>query len=74
MAAATGTYCCQFIYYQPLIVLNADEFKIPHNAGTIAYLTQAGYAIGSYFKSNTSVFDPPEARNRMNTVFMSFSF
>jgi hypothetical protein len=58
MAAATGLIVANLYYCQPLIVLNADEFKIPHaNAGTIAYLTQAGYAIGSYFKSNTSVFD-----------------
>jgi predicted MFS family arabinose efflux permease len=36
-------------YCQPLIVLIADEFKIPHaDAGTITYLTQAGYAIGLF--------------------------
>jgi hypothetical protein len=73
MAAATGLIVANLYYCQPLIVLNADEF-FPHaNAGTIAYLTQAGYAIGSYFKSNTSV-SIHQARNRMNTVFMSFSF
>jgi hypothetical protein len=54
--AATGLIVANLYYCQPLIVLNADEFKIHVNAGTIA-LTQAGYAIGSYFKSNTSVFD-----------------
>jgi predicted MFS family arabinose efflux permease len=50
MAVATGLIVANLYYCQPLIVLIADEFKIPHaDAGTIAYLTQAGYAIGLFF-------------------------
>lgn len=50
MAAATGLIVANLYYCQPLIVLIADEFKIPHaDAGTITYLTQAGYAIGLFF-------------------------
>jgi predicted MFS family arabinose efflux permease len=49
MAAATGLIVANLYYCQPLIVLIADEFKIPHaDAGTITYLTQAGYAIGLF--------------------------
>jgi hypothetical protein len=47
MAAATGLIVAN-LYYQPLIILIA-EFNIPNaDAGTITYLTQAGYAIGLF--------------------------
>lgn len=50
MAAATGLIVANLYYCQPLIVLIADEFHISHSeAGTITYLTQAGYAIGLFF-------------------------
>ncbi|MEO7978540.1 MFS transporter [Flavobacterium sp.] len=50
MAVCTGLIVANLYYCQPLIVLIANEFKIPEaNAGTIAYLTQAGYAIGLFF-------------------------
>lgn len=50
MAACTGLIVANLYYCQPLIVLIAQEFKITEtNAGTIAYLTQAGYAIGLFF-------------------------
>lgn len=50
MAVATGLIVANLYYCQPLIILIADEFNIPHaDAGTIAYLTQAGYAIGLFF-------------------------
>jgi predicted MFS family arabinose efflux permease len=50
MAFATGLIVANLYYCQPLIVLIADEFSIPHaDAGTITYLTQAGYAIGLFF-------------------------
>ncbi|HSD05630.1 MFS transporter [Flavobacterium sp.] len=50
MAACTGIIVANLYYCQPLIVLIAKEFKIPEaNAGTITYLTQAGYAIGLFF-------------------------
>ena len=50
MAIATGLIVANLYYCQPLIVLIADEFHIPHaDAGTITYLTQAGYAIGLFF-------------------------
>jgi predicted MFS family arabinose efflux permease len=50
MAMATGLIIANLYYCQPLIVLIADEFAIPHaDAGTITYLTQAGYAIGLFF-------------------------
>lgn len=50
MAACTGLIVANLYYCQPLIVLIAEEFKITEtNAGTIAYLTQAGYAIGLFF-------------------------
>jgi predicted MFS family arabinose efflux permease len=49
MAAATGLIVANLYYCQPLIILIADEFKIPHSdAGTITYLTQVGYAIGLF--------------------------
>lgn len=50
MAVCTGIIVANLYYCQPLIVLIANEFKIPQaNAGTITYLTQAGYAIGLFF-------------------------
>lgn len=49
MAAATGLIVANLYYCQPLIILIADEFNIPNaDAGTITYLTQAGYAIGLF--------------------------
>ncbi|AWG21719.1 MFS transporter [Flavobacterium faecale] len=49
MAIATGIIVANIYYCQPLIVLIAAEFNIPPaDAGTIAYLTQAGYAIGLF--------------------------
>ncbi|TDW52627.1 putative MFS family arabinose efflux permease [Flavobacterium sp. 270] len=50
MAVCTGLIVANLYYCQPLIVLIANEFKIPEaNAGTITYLTQAGYALGLFF-------------------------
>lgn len=50
MAVCTGLIVANLYYCQPLIVLIANEFKIPEaDAGTITYLTQAGYAIGLFF-------------------------
>ncbi|RZJ28861.1 MAG: MFS transporter [Flavobacterium sp.] len=50
MAVATGLIVANLYYCQPLIVLIAKDFAIPsEKAGTIAYLTQAGYAIGLFF-------------------------
>ena len=50
MAVCTGLIVANLYYCQPLIVLIAKEFNIPEaDAGTITYLTQAGYAIGLFF-------------------------
>ncbi|MGO4822742.1 MULTISPECIES: MFS transporter [unclassified Flavobacterium] len=50
MATCTGLIVANLYYCQPLIVLIAREFGIPEaDAGTITYLTQAGYAIGLFF-------------------------
>lgn len=50
MAVCTGLIVANLYYCQPLIVLIAKEFGIKEaNAGTITYLTQAGYAIGLFF-------------------------
>lgn len=50
MAACTGLIVANLYYCQPLIILIAKEFNIPEaDAGTITYLTQAGYAIGLFF-------------------------
>ena len=50
MAVCTGLIVANLYYCQPLIVLIANEFKIPEaSAGTITYLTQAGYAVGLFF-------------------------
>lgn len=49
MAVATGIIVANLYYCQPLIVLIANEFNIPEaEAGSITYLTQAGYAIGLF--------------------------
>lgn len=50
MAACTGLIVANLYYCQPLIVLIASEFSIPESqAGTIAYFTQGGYALGLFF-------------------------
>lgn len=50
MAACTGLIVANLYYCQPLIVLIANEFSIPESqAGTIAYFTQGGYAVGLFF-------------------------
>ncbi|MBB1150326.1 MFS transporter [Myroides sp. NP-2] len=49
MAAVTGLIVANLYYCQPLIHLIADEFKVSESdAGTLTYLTQAGYAIGMF--------------------------
>lgn len=71
MAAATGLIVANLYYCQPLIVLIADEFKIPHaDAGTITYLTQAGYAFGLFFM--VPLGDKLERKNQiLYTTFAS---
>lgn len=50
MAVCTGLIVANLYYCQPLIVLIANEFGIREaDAGSITYLTQAGYAIGLFF-------------------------
>ncbi len=50
MAVCTGLIVANLYYCQPLIVLIAKEFGIKEaDAGSITYLTQAGYAIGLFF-------------------------
>lgn len=50
MAVCTGLIVANLYYCQPLIILIASEFNIREaDAGTITYLTQAGYAIGLFF-------------------------
>ena len=50
MAVCTGLIVANLYYCQPLIVLIAKEFRIQEaDAGSITYLTQAGYAIGLFF-------------------------
>jgi hypothetical protein len=47
MAVATGLVFANLYYCQ---YINPDEFKIPHaDAGTIAYLASAGYAMETIF-------------------------
>lgn len=47
MAACTGLLVANIYYCQPLIVLIARDFGLPESrAGSIAYLTQVGYALG----------------------------
>lgn len=50
MAICTGLIVSNLYYCQPLIVLIAKEFNVLEStAGTVTYLTQAGYAIGLFF-------------------------
>jgi predicted MFS family arabinose efflux permease len=47
MAACTGLIVANIYYCQPLILLIAQDFNLPESrAGSIAYLTQIGYASG----------------------------
>lgn len=49
MAAITGIIVANLYYCQPLIPLIAEEFNVSEaEAGTLTYLTQAGYAIGMF--------------------------
>ncbi|WP_233164691.1 MFS transporter [Pedobacter sp. ASV28] len=49
MAFCTGLIVANIYYCQPLVILVAKEFKLTEStAGSIAYLTQAGYAIGLF--------------------------
>jgi predicted MFS family arabinose efflux permease len=50
MAVCTGLIVANIYYCQPLIVLISREFKVSGSkAGSIAFLTQAGYALGLLF-------------------------
>lgn len=49
MSAITGIIVANLYYCQPLIPLIADEFNVSEEiAGTLTYLTQAGYALGMF--------------------------
>lgn len=49
MAAITGIIVANLYYCQPLIPLIAEEFNVSEaEAGTLTYLTQAGYAVGMF--------------------------
>ncbi|WP_413511912.1 MFS transporter [Myroides odoratus] len=49
MATVTGLIVANLYYCQPLIPLIAEEFKVSEaSAGTLTYLTQAGYAVGMF--------------------------
>lgn len=49
MAFCTGLIVANIYYCQPLIILIAKEFNLTETkAGSIAFLTQAGYAIGLF--------------------------
>jgi predicted MFS family arabinose efflux permease len=49
MAFCTGLIVANIYYCQPLVILVAKEFQISESyAGRIAYLTQAGYALGLF--------------------------
>ncbi|MDM1360676.1 MFS transporter [Myroides marinus] len=49
MAAVTGLIVANLYYCQPLIPMIADEFRVSEaSAGTLTYLTQAGYAVGMF--------------------------
>jgi predicted MFS family arabinose efflux permease len=49
MAFCTGLIVANIYYCQPLVILVAKEFHISESyAGRIAYLTQAGYALGLF--------------------------
>ncbi len=50
MAFCTGLIVANIYYCQPLIILIAKEFHLTESkAGSIAFLTQAGYAVGLFF-------------------------
>lgn len=50
MAVFTGLIVANLYYCQPLIILIAKEFGVAEDyAGSVTYLTQAGYAIGMFF-------------------------
>ncbi len=50
MAFCTGLIVANIYYCQPLIILIAKEFNLTESkAGSIAFLTQAGYAVGLFF-------------------------
>lgn len=49
MAFCTGLIVANIYYCQPLVILVAREFNLTESAaGSITYLTQAGYAIGLF--------------------------
>jgi len=49
MAFCTGLIVANIYYCQPLVILIAKEFKLAEkDAGSITFLTQAGYAIGLF--------------------------
>lgn len=49
MAAVTGLIVANLYYCQPLIPLISEEFGVSESsAGTLTYLTQAGYAVGMF--------------------------
>lgn len=49
MAAVTGLIVANLYYCQPLIPMIAEEFGVSEaSAGTLTYLTQAGYAVGMF--------------------------
>lgn len=49
MAFCTGLIVANIYYCQPLVILIAKEFKLAESdAGSITFLTQAGYAIGLF--------------------------
>lgn len=49
MAFCTGMIVANIYYCQPLVILVAKEFNLTESrAGTITYLTQAGYALGLF--------------------------
>src|SRR5580693_9853148 len=50
MAICTGLIVANIYYNQPLLVLISKSFAIPESkGGRIAFLTQAGYALGLLF-------------------------
>ena len=50
MAICTGLIVANIYYNQPLLVLISKDLKIPESlGGSIAYCTQAGYALGLLF-------------------------
>jgi hypothetical protein len=51
MAVATGLIVANLYYCQPLIILILTNSKSHADAGTIAYLTQAGYAMACFYGS-----------------------